>query len=76
MLTAYIYDRMEAMMAPTHFTHALALAHARGCQLRAQAAAERLREMSPRRQALAEHLRRAADRLDPTRLARTPVGQS
>ena len=44
----------------------LAVAHTRGRRLRAEAAAERLRSTSRPRRALAETLRRAADRLDPT----------
>lgn len=43
----------------------LAVAHSRGRRLRAEAAAERLRGTSRPRRALAEKLRRAADRLDP-----------
>ena len=42
----------------------LAVAHARGRQLHADAAAERLRGISGMRRAIAASLRRAADRLD------------
>jgi hypothetical protein len=44
----------------------LAVAHTRGRRLRAEAAAERFRGTSRPRRALAETLRRAANRLDPT----------
>jgi len=50
---------------------ALVVAHERGRQLRAEAAAERLRGTSATRRALAVSLRRAADRLDPAPLARS-----
>jgi hypothetical protein len=49
---------------------ALVVAHERSRRLRAEAAAERLRDTSSIRRALAVSLRRAADRLDPTPLAR------
>jgi hypothetical protein len=54
---------------------ALALAHQRSIHLRAEAAAERLRGSSPARRALAESLRRAADRLERAPLARRPASQ-
>ncbi len=44
---------------------ALAMADERGRRLRAEAAAERLRGRSRVRHALADSLRRAADRLEP-----------
>jgi len=47
----------------------LVVAHERGRQLRADAAAERLRGTSGTRRVLAASLRRAADRLDPAQLA-------
>jgi len=49
---------------------ALVLAHERGRRLRAQAAADRLRDTRGTRRALAASLRRAADRLEPAPLAR------
>ena len=50
----------------------LVVAHERGRQLRAEAAAQRRRGSSGRtRRTLALSLRRAADRLDPAPLART-----
>jgi hypothetical protein len=47
----------------------LAVAHERGDDLRAEAAALRLRGPQGPRRAVAESLRRAADRLDPGPLA-------
>jgi hypothetical protein len=55
---------------------ALAAAHARGRELRAEAATERLRVTSATRRTLAASLRRLADRLDPAPLARAPASQS
>jgi hypothetical protein len=55
---------------------ALALAHDRGRQLRAEAAAERVRDTLGTGRALAAPLRRAADRLDPASLSRRPATQS
>ena len=52
----------------------LAVAHQHGHELRAEAAAERLRG-ARRRRALAASLRRAADRLDPSPLAPKPARQ-
>ena len=52
---------------------ALAVAHAHGRELRAEAAAERLRGTSSARRAVAVSLRRAADRLDPAALAPRPA---
>jgi hypothetical protein len=49
---------------------ALVVAHERGRELRAEAAAERLRGTSRTRRAIAVSLRRAADRLDLAPLAR------
>lgn len=49
---------------------ALAVAHEYGRELRAEAAAERLRATSRTRRALAASLRRAADHLDAAALAR------
>jgi hypothetical protein len=49
---------------------ALVIAHGRGRELRAEAAAERLRGRWRTRRALAASMRRAADRLDPAPLAR------
>ena len=63
-------------MIATHPLDSLALAHVRGDELRAQAAAERLPGASARRHAVAESLRRAANRLDATPLARTAASQS
>lgn len=54
----------------------LAVAHARGHELRADAASERLRGASWLRRALAAVLRLAADELDPAPLARTPASQT
>jgi hypothetical protein len=51
----------------------LAVAHARGRGLRAEAAAERLRDISRTRRAIAGSLRRAADRLDPSLRALRPT---
>jgi hypothetical protein len=61
------------MMFITDPLDALGVAHARGRQLRAEAAAERLPGTSGTRRAIAVSLRRAADRLDPAALARTPA---
>jgi hypothetical protein len=63
-------------MVPTHSLDALTLAHVRGSQLQAQAAAERRRGTSPRRHALVASLRRVADHLDPSPLARWPASLS
>ena len=52
---------------------ALAVAHARGRELRAEAAAERLCGTTGARRAIAVSLRRAADRLDPTALSPRPA---
>jgi hypothetical protein len=49
----------------------LDLVHRRERELRAEAAAERARGVSPARHLLAEALRRAAERLEPT-LRRAP----
>ena len=49
---------------------ALAVAKEHGRRLRAEAAAERQRDASPARHALALVLRRTADRLDPAPIAR------
>jgi hypothetical protein len=54
----------------------LALAHQHGGHLRAQAATRRVLGTSPRRRDFAASLRRAADRLDATPLARRPASQS
>lgn len=62
-------------MFSSHAQHVLALADERGAQLRAEAARERLRGPSPRRLAIAESLRRAADRLDPTFLTARPASR-
>ncbi len=56
----------------THTHDDLELVHARGRRLRADAAAARVGGRSPVRHAIAVALRRAADRLDPARLAPTP----
>ena len=53
-----------------HPLDALAVAHQRGRELREEAAAARLCGTSTTRRALAESLRRAADRLAPAPLAR------
>jgi hypothetical protein len=55
---------------------ALVVAHQRGRELQAQAAAERLGGRSGLRGALAAYLRHAADRLDPAPVTRRPVRQS
>ena len=60
-------------MFTSHPLDALVVAHERGRQLCAEAAAERLRGTSGTRRALALFLRRAADRLDPAPLARRPA---
>jgi hypothetical protein len=52
-------------MITTDPRDALALSEQRSRQFQAEAAAERLREPSAMRRALAVSLRRAADRLDP-----------
>jgi hypothetical protein len=52
---------------------ALVVAHARGSQLRAEAAAERQCGISRTRRAIAGSLRRAADRLDAPALAQRPA---
>jgi hypothetical protein len=52
---------------------ALALAHTRAGELRAEAAAERLGGTTGTRRAIAVSLRRAADRLDPGALAPRPA---
>lgn len=51
----------------------LALAHERARHLREEAAVERLRHHTATRRALAESLRRAANRLDPVPLAHRPA---
>ena len=51
-------------------------AHRRGDELRAEAAAARLRDTSATRRALAASLRRAADLLDPAPLVRRAASQS
>ena len=53
--------------------YALVLAHERARRLREESAAERLRRSSGTRRALAESLRRAADRLDPAPFAPRPA---
>jgi hypothetical protein len=53
----------------THPHNDLDLVHRRGQELRAEAAAERTRGVSPARHALADALRWTANRLDPARLA-------
>jgi hypothetical protein len=60
------------MMNITNPLDALAVAHAYGRELRAEAAAERLFGTSGTRRAIAAALRRAADRLDPAALAPRP----
>lgn len=52
---------------------ALAVAHVRGGELRAEAAMDRLGGTSAARHAIAVFLRRAADRLDPAALAPRPA---
>jgi hypothetical protein len=64
---------MEVMMFTSDPVSALVVAHARGRELRAEAAAERLCGTSGARRAIAVSLRRAADVLDPTALARRPA---
>ena len=64
---------LEATMFTGDPLGALVAAHDRGRVLRAEAAAERLREPSSMRRAVAETLRRAADRLEPAPLAHRPV---
>jgi hypothetical protein len=61
------------MMFTSHPLDALAVAHARGRELRAEAAAERLCGTPGTRRAIAVCLRRAADRLDPAVLAASPA---
>jgi hypothetical protein len=63
------------MMFTCNPLDALAVAHVRGGELRAEAAMERLGGTSPARRAIAVFLRRAADRLDPAAFApRPPFG--
>jgi hypothetical protein len=64
---------MEVTMFITDPQDALAVAHARGRERRAEAAAATLCGTSGTRHAIAVFLRRAADRLDPAALARTPA---
>jgi hypothetical protein len=52
-----------------HPSDDLDLVHLRGRELRAEAAVERARGVSPARHVFAVALRRAADRLEPARLA-------
>jgi hypothetical protein len=59
---------MEVTMFITDPQDALAVAHARGRELRAEAAAATLCGTSGTRHAIAVFLRRAADRLDPAAL--------
>ncbi|HYT51746.1 MAG TPA: hypothetical protein VEL10_06045 [Gaiellaceae bacterium] len=61
---------LEVTMFTNDPLDALVAAHERARQLRAEAAAERLRGTSGTRRALAVSLRRAADRLDPAPLGR------
>jgi hypothetical protein len=63
---------MEVMMFTSDPANALVVAHTRGRELRAEAAAERLCGTSGARRALAVFLRRAANRLDPAALAAGP----
>ena len=69
-----------AEMEVTMFSNAqldrLVIAHQRGHELRAEAAAERLRDISATRRVLAASLRRAADLLDPAPLVRRAASQS
>jgi hypothetical protein len=51
----------------------LAVAHARGRELQAEATAERLRGISRTRRAVAGSLRRVAERLDPSLRALRPT---
>ncbi len=74
---------LEVTMFTSDPLNTLVVAHERGRRLRAEAAAERLRDTSGTRRALAVSLRRTADRLDPAPLARrtalspgTPVKES
>jgi hypothetical protein len=67
---------LEVTMFTSNPFDALALAGERGRQLRAEAAAERLRGTSGTRRTFAASLRRAADRLDPVPLAPRPASQS
>ena len=53
----------------------LVVAHRHGQELRAEAAAERLRGIPRRHRAMAAALRWTADRLDPTPLGRRAAGQ-
>jgi hypothetical protein len=61
------------MMFTSNPLDALAVAHAHGRELRAEAAAERLCGTTGARRAIAVSLRRAADRLDPTTLSPRPA---
>jgi hypothetical protein len=61
------------MMFTCNPLDALAVAHVRGGELRAEAAMERLGRPSSARRAIAVFLRRAADRLDPAALASGPA---
>ena len=60
-------------MITTHPRDTLALSAQRAIRLHAEAAAERMREPSKLRRALALSLRRAADRLDPGPRAWSPT---
>jgi hypothetical protein len=62
---------MEVMMFISDPVNALVIAHARGRELRAEAAVERLCGTSRARRVIAVCLRRAADHLDPAVLAAT-----
>jgi hypothetical protein len=64
---------MEVMMFTSDPLSALVVAHARGRELRVEAAAERLCGASGARRAVAVFLRRAADRLAPAVLAAGPA---
>jgi hypothetical protein len=61
------------MMITTDPRGMLALSEQRGAQFQAEAAAERLREPSATRRALARFMRHAADRLDPAPRAWRPT---
>lgn len=62
-------------MSTPHPHDALALAHEHGRALRADAAAERLHIHVGLRDAVAASLRRAADRLDPSPVARVRMSR-
>jgi hypothetical protein len=75
-LTPYAYavvNPTEATMLTSDPLHELVRAHERTRHLREEASAEHLRRRPGTRRAVAESLRRAANRLDPAPLAHSPA---